>query len=172
MIKDDTFHSLFREELQELHDAERQIIEAMPQMIRASSSEELKAALELHLQETREQLARLELIFHEMQDTPGQELCQGMRELIAEARLRIAERPSSPVLDAALIAAAQKVEHYEITAYGTARAMAELLGHTQTAAVLARTLKEEKETDAALTEIAEAVIGGEVLEMAEEEAVS
>ncbi|MBZ5581971.1 MAG: ferritin-like domain-containing protein [Acidobacteriia bacterium] len=168
-MQNEKLESVYREELQDLYDAEMQIVNALPGMAQASSSPELKAAFELHLAETIQQVRRLEQVFAEMGEAPGSETSEGMRALLAEGRLRINSLPSSPVLDAALIAAAQKVEHYEISGYGTARTLAQMLNHGDAARLLQRTLDEEKETDSVLTEIAEAVIVGEELDDAETE---
>jgi ferritin-like metal-binding protein YciE len=130
-------------------------------MIEASSTEELASALEQHLQETREQVKRLDRIFEELGEQPGGVTCEGMQGLLKEGDKLIEELEKSPVLDAALIGAAQKVEHYEISGYGTARAMAEMLGQQQVADILSETLAEEEAADESLTEIAEAIMTGD-----------
>lgn len=168
MIQEDTFETLYRDQLHDLYDAERQITEALPDMITAASSEDLKAAFAEHLEQTREQISRLDRIFAELGEQPGSKTSDGMRALLAQGRLHINERSPSPVLDAALIAAAQKVEHYEISGYGSAVTMAEMLDHEQDAMLLEQTLDEEKDTDATLSDIAEDVLGGEELEDEEE----
>jgi ferritin-like metal-binding protein YciE len=164
MIKEEKFESLYRDELQVLYDAERQIIEALPGMIHAAQSADLKAAFQEHLEQTKEQLGRLERLFTAMHEQPGKRMSDGMRALLSAGRMRMSELPTSPILDAALIAAAQKVEHFEISGYGTVRTMAEMLGHPSSAKLLEQTLDEEKDTDATLTEIGEAVFSGEELE--------
>ena len=155
------FETLFRDELEDLYDAEKQIVAALPKMIAASSSEELAGALQVHLDETREQVARLEKVFQAMGEEPGGTECQGMQGLLREGEKMISKMQKSPVLDAGIIAAAQKVEHYEISGYGTAHAMAEMLGQQDAADLLQETLAEEKATDETLTEIAEAILTGE-----------
>ncbi len=169
MIQNEKMESVYRQELKDLYDAETQIVNALPGLAQAAASQELKAAFEQHLAETMQQVRRLEQIFGEMGEAPGSETSEGMRALLAEGRLRINSLPSSPVLDAALIAAAQKVEHYEISGYGTARMLAEMLNHPEAARLLKRTLAEEKETDSMLSEISEAIISGEELDDTEVE---
>lgn len=164
MNNERTFEEIYREQLQDLYDAERQITEALPDMARAASSEELKMAFEEHLQQTKQQAARLERIFEEMQQQAGDRHSEGMRTLLAEGRLKMSGMESSPVLDFELIAAAQKVEHYEICGYGTVCTLAEMLDHGEAAVLLRKTLDEEQETDATLSDIAENVISGEDLD--------
>ncbi len=160
------FETVYHDELRELYDSEWQIIAAMPQMIEAASSSDLKTAFEDHLEETKEQLKRLERIFAELNESPGGKRSQGMSGILASGRM-MNQLPASPVRDAALIAAAQKVEHFEISGYGTARTLAEMLNHTKAAALLQQTLDEEKEADAILAEIAENVLAGKVLDEAD-----
>ncbi len=175
MVKDNTFEGLYREELKDLYDAERQIVEALPDMIQAASSEELKAAFQTHLEQTQEHVRRLKHIFDTIDGQPGNELCEGMRGLLSEGRMAMNEYNPSPVLDAALIAAAQKVEHYEISGYSAAIMLAEMLDHDEAARLLQSTLEEEEETDDTLSQIAESLLMGEELEeeeVADEEVTS
>ena len=167
-MKEAKFEDLFSNELNDLYDAERQILEALPKMKEASSTEELAEAFDQHLQETKEQVKRLDTIFSKMGEEPGGKQCEGMEGLLREGDKLITEMEKSPVLDAALIAAAQKVEHYEISGYGTARTLAAMLGQNEAAELLEQTLQEEKDTDEALTEIAESVMGGDAFEEDEE----
>jgi len=160
-MKEATFDVLFQEELEDLYDAERQIISALPKMAEAASSEELATAFRDHLEQTRQQVKRLDKVFKTIGHKPGGEPCEGMQGLLREGEKMMTELPKSPVLDAALIAAAQKVEHYEISGYGTARTMAEMLGQQDVAELLEETLDEEKETDETLTEIAESIMTGQ-----------
>jgi ferritin-like metal-binding protein YciE len=160
-MKEAKFDELFREELEDLYDAEKQIIEALPKMAEAASSEELTSAFQDHLEQTREQVKRLEKIFKTLGVKPEGKTCEGMQGLIKEGEKMVSEIPKSAVLDAGLIGAAQKVEHYEISGYGTARTMAEMLGQQDAADLLEETLEEEKTTDENLTEIAEAIMSGE-----------
>jgi len=168
-MKEAKFDDLLKEELQDLYDAENQIIQALPKMVDAASSEELKSAFEDHLEQTREQVKRLDRVFKSIGEKPQRKTCEGMQGLLKEGEKIIAEIAKSPVLDAAIIGAAQKVEHYEISAYGTARTMAEMLGQQDAAELLEETLEEEKATDETLTEIAESIMSGEDTEEEEEE---
>ena len=169
MIKDETFESLYRDELQDLYAAERQIIAALPGMIRDASTPDLKAAFEEHLEETKAQLRRLERIFSQLNQPPETTLSEAMRTLLAQGRMRINERRSSPVMDAALIAAARQVGHYEICGYESALMLAAMLNYKEAARLLQRTLDEQKEADSTLAEIAEDLIMGEELGEAEAE---
>jgi ferritin-like metal-binding protein YciE len=168
-MKEAKFEDLFREELEDLYDAEKQIVQALPKMAEAASSEELSEAFQQHLEETQEQVKRLERIFKKMGEQPGGRQCEGMQGLLKEGEKVISEISKSPVLDAALIAAAQKVEHYEISGYGTARTMAEMLGQQDAAELLEETLEEEKATDETLTDIAESIMSGDATDESEEE---
>lgn len=159
---------MFRNELEDLQDAERQILEALPKMIEAASSEELASAFQEHLEQTKEQVKRLERIFSDMGEEPGGKTCLGMQGLLKEGEKVIGEMEKSPVRDAGLIAAAQKVEHYEISGYGTARTLAEMLGQDEAAELLEETLDEEKATDDTLTDIAESIMTGETNEEVED----
>jgi len=160
-MKEAKFDELFREELEDLYDAEKQIVQALPKMAEAASSEELSSAFQDHLEQTKEQVKRLEKIFKTLGVKPQGKTCEGMQGLIKEGQRMISEIPKSPVLDAGLIGAAQKVEHYEISGYGTVRTMAEMLGQQDAADLLEETLEEEKTTDETLTEIAESIMTGE-----------
>jgi ferritin-like metal-binding protein YciE len=152
---------LFLDSLRDLYDAEKQITKALPKMTKAASSDDLKAAFEQHLQVTKRQVERLEQIFTQLDQKPGGKKCAAMEGLIEEGAELIQEGKPSPILDAGLIGAAQKVEHYEMAGYGTARTFATLLGHTEAAQLLQETLEEEKETDQQLTELAESVVNEE-----------
>jgi ferritin-like metal-binding protein YciE len=168
-MKQANFEELFQNELQDIYDAERQIVEALPKMAEAASSDELVAAFQEHLEMTKKQVKRLDKVFQKIGAKPGGKTCEGMQGLLREGQKMISEMPKSAVLDAGLIAAAQKVEHYEISAYGTVRTMAEMLGQEDAAELLEETLEEEKETDENLTEIAEGIMSGEQGEEEEEE---
>lgn len=149
---------LFEDSLKDIYDAERQIIKALPKMIDSATSPELKQSFKEHLAVTERQLARMEQIFEKMDMPKRGKHCKGMEGLIEEGK-EVMEEPIEPeVLDAALIAAAQKVEHYEITGYGTARAYAQALGHSEVARMLDLTANEEGETDKKLTALAESHI--------------
>ena len=165
----ETFQSLFRSAIAELYDAELQMIEDMPLMIRAASSTELKNALELHMAETKEHAARLEMIIESMGGPLLQKFSDPMRALLASIRLLIARTRSSAVLDAALVGAAQQVEHFVISSYGAARRLARMLGYSRATIVLGKSLKEEQETVSDLSQIGESVIMGEELDDAIQE---
>ncbi len=141
--------------LQLIYDAENQALQAYPQIVGAVSSTELQHGLQQHLEQTRGQVQRLEQIFQQLGQTPGGQTCSSMQALIQEAQQLIQEGGTPEVLDAAIIGAAQAIEHHEIAAYGTARTMAQQLGLTEAAQLLEQTLDEEKQTDARLTQLAE-----------------
>jgi ferritin-like metal-binding protein YciE len=145
---------LFEHELRDVLDAERQILKALPKMIKAAESEELKAALTEHEGVTEEQVGRLETIFKTLGKAARGKHCKGMEGLLAEGSDMIKEEETSPTLDAAMIGAAQKVEHYEIAAYGTLVEYAKLLGMDEAVEFLSATLAEEKEADEKLSSVA------------------
>jgi ferritin-like metal-binding protein YciE len=151
---------MFRDELADLYDAEQQILKALPKMIAATTASELKNALEQHRQATEGQVKRLEQIF-ESEGKPAPKKCKGMAGVLAEGDEILEENYEGEVRDAGIIGAAQRVEHYEIAAYGTARAFAEQLGKDDAVQLLQETLDEEKEADQLLTEIAEGAINVE-----------
>jgi len=153
-MKLESFDSLLQHELQDLYSAEKQLIAALPKMAKKASSEELRNAFEKHLEQTKEQLERLEKIFKDLELTPGRHKCKAMEGLIEEGSELLKEDAEPALLDAAMIGAAQRIEHYEIAGYGTTRTFAEMLGHTDIAELLQQTLDEEKETDQLLTELA------------------
>jgi ferritin-like metal-binding protein YciE len=159
-------HELLVDELKDLYSAENQIIKALPRMAKAASSPELRRAFEKHLAETRRQAKRLEQIGRALKIKVSGKKCKGMEGLIDEGKEIIQEGLEESALDAGLIGAAQKVEHYEIAAYGTARTHAQLLGLDKVAGLLQQTLDEEGETDKKLTAIAERVINVEAMHAA------
>lgn len=150
-----SMQDLMIHKLQDIYDAENQALQAYPQIVEAVSSQELKQALQTHQQQTQGQVQRLEQIFQQMGAQPGGETCKGMQGLIQEGQKIIKEGGAPEVLDAAIIAAAQAIEHYEIAGYGTARTLAQQAGMTEAAQLLEQTLEEEKQTDALLTQLAE-----------------
>jgi ferritin-like metal-binding protein YciE len=161
-----TMRDLYVHELKDLYSGENQIIKALPKMARAASSEELRAAFEEHLEQTKEHAQRLETILEGMEMSPRGKKCKAVEGLIEEGK-DIMEKDAEPaVLDAALIAAAQRVEHYEIAGYGCARTYARLLGENEAAEMLQQTLDEEGDTDKKLTDLAERVINVEAVEAA------
>ena len=148
---------LFRDEIADLYDAEQQILKALPKMIEAVSAPQLRTALEQHRKATEGQVKRLEQIF-QAEGKPSPKKCKGMAGVLAEGEEVLKEDYEGEVLDAAIIGAAQRVEHYEIAAYGTARAFAEHLGKDEAVELLQETLDEEKEADELLTQIAESQV--------------
>ncbi len=160
---------LFEEQLEDLYDAEKQIVDALPKLIANSSSEVLAGALQDHLEETKVQVTRLETIFDRMGQQPGSRHCTGMEGLLTEGDDAISNKKKSSVLDLTIIAAAQKVEHYEIAAYGTVCALGESLGQPEVVELLHETLEEERNADDSLTEVAESILSGEDTADAEEE---
>lgn len=153
-MKLDTLENLFVTELKDLLSAEKQLIKALPKMAKGATSESLRLAFEEHLEQTRGQVERLEKVFELVGKAPRAEHCKAMEGLIAEGSELLEEDGEPAVKDAALIGAAQKVEHYEISGYGTARSLAELLGLDEAVELLQETLDEEKETDVNLTKLA------------------
>ncbi|HUP78507.1 MAG TPA: ferritin-like domain-containing protein [Pirellula sp.] len=148
---------LFHDELRDILSAERQLIEALPQMVKKASNEELRQAFEKHLEQTRVQATRVENAFADTGKTARAKTCEAMKGLIKEASSMMEEKADSDVMDAALIACAQKVEHYEIATYGTLCTWARLLGYTEALELLKQNLNEEVETDEALSELAQTV---------------
>jgi ferritin-like metal-binding protein YciE len=154
-MKIEQLDTLFVEEIKDLYDAEKQLVRALPKMAKSASSEELRAAFEDHLEETKTHVQRLEQVFEIMGVPAKGKTCAGMKGLVEEGDEVMKEDAVEELMDAALIGAAQRVEHYEMAAYGTARAMAERLGKQDAAGLLQETLDEEKAADEKLTEIAE-----------------
>lgn len=145
-------------ELQDTYSAERQALEGMRSMSEAATSPRLKQAISDHMEETEQQIERLEQVIANLGAEPGGELCEAMEGLIEEAEEAIDDFDAGPVLDVALVAAAQKIEHYEIASYGTLCALLKQAGRDEDAALLAQTLAEEKEADERLTELARSEI--------------
>jgi ferritin-like metal-binding protein YciE len=148
---------LYIDELKDLYNAENQLVKALPKMAKTASSEELRQGFEEHLEQTRGHVQRLEKIFKSLGESPKGKKCKGMEGLVAEGAEVMEEDFEDSVMDAALIGAAQRVEHYEIAAYGTVCAFAEELGESEQASLLNETLEEEKETDEKLTKLAEQI---------------
>jgi ferritin-like metal-binding protein YciE len=148
---------LWVDELKDLYNAEKQILTALPKMAKAANEDELRTAFEEHLEQTRGHVERLEEIFKVIDEPARGKKCKGMEGIIGEGKEMLEMDMPESVGDAALIAAAQRVEHYEIAAYGTVRAFAELLGEDEAVTLLEQTLSEEKETDQRLTSIAEQI---------------
>jgi len=145
---------LYIDELKDIYNAENQLVKALPKMAKAANSEELRTGFEEHLEQTRGHVQRLEQIFKELGEKHSGKKCKGMEGLVTEGQEMMSEDFEDDVMDAPLISAAQRVEHYEIAAYGTVRTYAELLGEDTAAQLLEQTLEEEKETDQKLTDMA------------------
>ena len=148
---------LYVDELKDLYSAESQLVKALPKLAKAAASEELRAGFEEHLEQTKGHVQRLEQIFEMLDESSKGKKCKGMEGLIEEGSEIMKEDFEDALLDSALIGAAQRVEHYEIAAYGTVRAFAEELGESEHVSLLAETLEEEKETDEKLTELAKQI---------------
>lgn len=157
-MKLDSLEKLWLEELKDLYDAEKQITEALPKMADATETTELRQAFNDHLQQTEGHIQRLEEVFEELGMDKPRKKCKGMEGLIKEGEDMMKETSDDMTRDAALIAAAQRVEHYEMAGYGTVVAYAQQLNHPGIADKLQMTLEEEKETDRKLTEIAESKV--------------
>lgn len=156
MAKEKTLEDLFHDTLKDIYYAERKILKALPKMARASSSPELKAAFEKHRDETETQIERLQQVFELIGKRAQGKTCDAIEGIISEGEEIIESFKGTPAIDAGLISSAQAVEHYEITRYGTLRRWAEVLGHSEAAALLEQTLDEESSTDEALTGLADA----------------
>ena len=169
-----SLQELYVDELKDLFSAENQITKALPKMAKAASSGELRQGFEEHLQQTKGQIERLQQVFQMLGEKPTGKKCLGMEGLLKEGAEVMGEDYEDALMDAALISAAQRVEHYEIAAYGSVIAYADILGESEQVSLLRETLEEEKETDEKLTELAkeinaEAQEGSEAEEAEEEE---
>jgi len=165
----DSLEDLLQDEIKDIYDAEKQLIKALPKLIKRATSDQLKEALEAHLQETEQHRERLEEVFEQLGMPVKGKKCEGMQHLIAEGSDMIADCDEDATRDAVIIAAAQKCEHYEIASYGTIRVWANLLGKNEAAAIFKETLNEEKEADLKLTEIAESFVNEAAAEEGEDE---
>lgn len=154
-MKITTLAELIEEELKDIYSAESQLVEALPKMTEAAQSNDLRLAFEMHLEQTRLHLERIEEICADLKISPAGEMCKGMQGLIREGEEVIESDMEPEPRQAALIGAAQRLEHYEIAAYGTARAHARQLGYLKAFDMLSKTLDEEKDTDQKLTQLAE-----------------
>ncbi|MEZ4416672.1 MAG: ferritin-like domain-containing protein [Gemmatimonadota bacterium] len=158
-----SLRKLYIHELKDLYSAEHQILDHLPQMVAAAQDKGLRQALEAHHKQTERQVARLEKIFSGLDAKPGGQKCKGMEGLLKEAKDAVTERASDDVRDAAIVAAAQRIEHYEMAGYGVARAFAEKLGDYRAADLLQETLNEEALADQKLTRLAERRLNFEAL---------
>ena len=154
ILMTETMRDLLVQEMQDLYDAEKQLVKALPKMVKAASSEELSEAFGNHLEQTKGHVERMERAFEMLEQKPKAKSCAAMKGLISEAQERIEANEDGALADSAMICAAQKVEHYEIAGYGTLKAWAEELGLDDVAALLQETLDEEKEADQKLSDIA------------------
>lgn len=155
MARMNSLNDLFIEELKDLHNAEKQIIAALPKMQKAASNPELQSAFEEHLEQTKEHVNRLEKVFEIIGEKAQGKTCRAMQGIVEEAKEMMEEKGDPNVMDAALIANAQRVEHYEIAGYGTVRTYARMLGFKDAEKLLQQTLDEEAQTDEKLTQLAE-----------------
>lgn len=155
-MKESALKELYIDELRDLYSAENQLTKALPKMAKAAGSADLRAGFEEHLEQTKGHVRRLEQIFKGLSEKPTGKKCKGMEGLVEEGKEMIEEQEGD-TLDAGLISAAQRVEHYEIACYGCVRTYAKLLGEDEAANLLEQTLKEEKETDQKLTKLAEKI---------------
>lgn len=168
MVALNDLNDLLVDQLKDLYNAEGQLTKALPKMAKKATNPELKKAFETHLAETQQQISRLEQVFEALGEKPKGKTCHAMKGLIEEAQEVLSEDAEDAVRDAALIAAAQRVEHYEIAGYGTVRTYAESLGHKEAARLLQQTLDEEGKTDKLLTQIAETCVN-QIAEMGGDE---
>jgi ferritin-like metal-binding protein YciE len=164
-----SFNEAFEDMIKDLHNAEKQLTKALPKMAKAASNEQLRMGFEEHLKQTEEHVRRLEQVAQICGFKPTGKVCPAMQGLVEEASEHLKEGEPSPLLDSVLIASAQKVEHYEISSYGTAKAWAELMGQNECATLLEQTLQEEEQTDEKLNQLAEGGINQEACNMPEME---
>jgi ferritin-like metal-binding protein YciE len=159
-----TLHDAFIDELRDTYDAEKQLLKALPKMAKKATSQELRDAFEAHLEETRAQVERLEQVFQSLDEKVRGKHCDGIAGIIEEGKSIMEEDFDEATMDACLIAAGQRAEHYEMAAYGTLVAWAEGMGHTEAARLLQETLDEEKAADEKLTTLAESGINQEAID--------
>ena len=159
----DSMKKLFVHELKDLHDAETQILKTLPKMADKASHAELRSAFQEHHRQTEDHVRRLEQIFDELGEKPGGVKCKGIRGIISEGDEVLKDKSDEEVRDAAMIASAQRVEHYEIAAYGSARNYARMLGNDRASSLLQQTLDEEGETDRKLSTIAESRVNPDAM---------
>ncbi len=157
-MKIESLEELFVEELKDLYHAEKQLVKALPKMVKAASSDELRKAFADHLEQTKNHVLRLEQVFETVDEKAKAKVCKGMQGLIEEGQETIAEDAVEQLADLGLIASAQKVEHYEISGYGTMRAFAQILGNREAERLLSETLKEEEAADKLLSGISQSLL--------------
>jgi ferritin-like metal-binding protein YciE len=168
-MKIDSLSTLLEEEIKDIYDFEKRLVRALPKMAKAASSEELRNALTEHTEVTKKQVARIEQVFKLMDVSPKAKPCAGMKGILEEGEESMQMDAEEGLLDAAIIGAAQRVEHYEMAAYASVRAMAEQLGNQEVVDLLQETWEEERETDEKLSEIAEQILSSIEGEDAEED---
>lgn len=156
-MQKNSLRELYIDELRDLYSAETQLVKALPKMAKAASSDQLRQAFEEHLRQTSGHVSRLEQIFEALEEKPSGKKCLGMEGLVKEGAETLREKYQDEVMDAAIIGAAQRVEHYETAGYGTAKAFAKLLGEDEHVSLLEETLNEEKQADQKLSEIADQI---------------
>src|SRR4051812_7065841 len=166
MAQTETLHDAFLEELRDAYDAEKQLIKALPRLAKAAESETLRSAFQTHLEETQGHAERLEQVFASLDEKARGQHCDGIAGIIEEGKAIMQEDFEGTTLDACLIAAAQRAEHYEMAAYGTLVAWAKAMGHQEAVGLLEEILEEEKATDEKLTQIAESGINQEAAQLA------
>ena len=166
MAEQKTLHDAFIHEIRDIYDGERQITRALPKMIKKATSDELRSALEAHLEETRGQIERLEQVFGELGETVRGKKCDGIAGLVEEGKAIMEEDLEDSAMDACLIGAGQRVEHYEMAAYGTLIAWAKAMGHDEVVDLLQQNLDQEKAADEKLSSIAEGGVNQEAAELA------
>ena len=162
-MKLNTLEELYISELRDLYSAENQLLKALPKIAKRASSSDLKDAFEKHLEQTKGHVERLEQLFGQLDESPKGKTCHGMKGLIEEGSEILKEDGEDSVLDAGIIVAAQKVEHYEIASYGSVRTFAHLLGNDEAARLLRTTLDEESETNEILNRLAETIVNPEAV---------
>jgi ferritin-like metal-binding protein YciE len=162
-MKLDTLRKLYVSELRDLYNAENQLLKALPKMAKAAASDDLRQAFENHLKQTEGHVERLEEVFADLDEKPAGKTCHAMKGLIEEGSEILEEKGEESVLDAGIIVAAQKVEHYEIAGYGSVRTFAKLLGENEAATILQKTLDEESEANELLNGLAEEIVNPEAL---------
>ena len=161
-----TLHDAFIEELRDTYDAEKQLTKALPKLAKAAANPQLRQAFEAHLAETQQQITRLEQVFSSIDEKPRGKHCDGIAGIIEEGKSIMEEEFDEPTMDACLIAAGQRAEHYEMAAYGTLVAWAQAMGHEEAVSLLQQNLDEEKATDKKLSALAESGINQEAAELA------
>ena len=162
-MKIESMEDLVLEQVEDLYDAEKRLVKALPKMAEATTSITLRQAIQSHLMETEGHVSRLENVFRILGKDPKAQTCDAMKGLISEGEDVISDIDESPLRDAGIIAAANRVEHYEIAGYGSARTFAQILGLTEAASLLEQTLQEEKKADQKLTQLAESMVNEEAL---------